>query len=130
MPSAEHWESLILAALAVGGFSIDSVLEIEPDLRSAGLLSPVNLARWGPEKVTRELYAAGYRRGMLTGMYAERLVAIGKFADDSMRDSDPTLGSGDHEAIRHLLLPIFGVGPKVIENFFALMQRDGLPPAG
>lgn len=121
----QTWEKLIVATLAVGGFSLDRVRVLESGLRDRGLLDPENLATWGPERVTRQLYEAGYRRGLLTGMYAERLVAIGEFAaagpagDQRMQ----ILAGGDEKTVGALLNPVFGVGPKVVANFLVLRGK-------
>ena len=58
-------------------------------------------------------------------MYAERLVALGKFATaNGRRNIEPVLDHADNDTVRSLLLPIYGVGPKVVANFLALRCRS------
>ena len=124
---AAAWESLAVAMLSVGGFSVEKVLRLRGALAEHGLLDPRNLVEWDPARITRELTAAGYERGLLTGMYAERLsgamralAAVDRFAEAQM-----TLASADAEHVSELLLPQKGIGPKVIENFLRLRVGRG-----
>jgi len=107
--------------LAVGGFRLEQVLELHPSLKEAGLFDPSNLSRWDEARVTRELNAAGYSRGLLTGMYAERLVAtMRSIAVQEIDQTEKTLGFGSSEEVAKLLLPQYGIGPKVLETFLHL----------
>lgn len=122
--SGEVWEDLIIAMLAVGGFSVRKVLEMRGSLAGAGLLEAKNLVAWDAGRVTRELNSAGYSRGMLTGMYAERLVtAIGSLAD-RLEENAAVLLSDDSDQIAALLLPQHGIGPKVVETYLTLRRRQ------
>lgn len=118
------WTALVVAMLAVGGFSVEKVLAIREALERRGLLNPRKLAEWDDARITRELTAAGYTRGMLTGMYAERLSAAMKelAAAERLPQAEELLASGSASRIADLLLPKKGVGPRVIENFLALRQ--------
>lgn len=113
------WERLIVAALAVGGHPVEKVLAIEDDLRAAGLLDPENLCGWSPAKIDLQMRLAGYQRGLLNGMYAVRLVALGQFAMQADAKAKRILTSGSAEEVEKLLSPLYGVGPKVIATFLA-----------
>ena len=79
------------------------------------------LRTWDEARVTRELNAAGYSRGLLTGMYAERLVATMRcIADQEIESNENTLERGSSAQVAKLLLPQRGVGPKVLETFLFL----------
>ena len=118
------WTALVVAMLAVGGFSVEKVLAIREALERHGLLNPRKLAQWDDARITRELTAAGYRRGLLTGMYAERLSAAMKelAAAERLLQTEELLASGSVSLVTHLLLPQKGVGPRVVDNFLALRQ--------
>lgn len=113
------WERLIVAALAVGGHPVEKVLAIEDDLRAVGLLDPENLCVWSPARIDLQMRNAGYRRGLLNGMYAVRLVALGQYAMQADDKAKRILASGSAEEVEELLSPVYGVGPKVIATFLA-----------
>lgn len=121
------WGNLTIAMLAVGGFSAARVLQLRDSLASAGLLDPANLASWDEARITRELTKAGYERGLLTGMYAERLSRAMRVlaAPDLLAKTQAVLEDGDESEVSQLLLPQSGIGPKVVATFLALRHgRD------
>jgi hypothetical protein len=121
---SDVWEDLVFAMLAVGGFSIEKVLVLREPFEKAGLLDPRNLAVWDEARLTRELNAAGYARGMLTGMYAERLArTMRSLARDRLSESEEILRSGKNEQVEKLLLPQYGIGSRVLGNFFFLRHQ-------
>ncbi len=124
---AGAWESLTIAMLSVGGFSVERVLGLRASLTERGLLDPRNLVEWDEARVTRELTAAGYERGLLTGMYAERLSGTMRAlaATERFSETQSILESDDDERISDLLLPQKGIGPKVVENFLRLRKNLG-----
>ena len=123
-PVSDVWEDLVFAMLAVGGFSTEKLLALREPFEKAGLFNPRNLAVWDMARLTRNLNAAGYSRGMLTGMYAERLArTICSIAGEQLSKSEEVLRSGVKEQVEKLLLAQYGIGPKVLYNFFALRDR-------
>lgn len=118
------WENLVIAMLSVGGFSVDKVLKLRGQLETAGLLDPRNLSSWDEARLTRELTGAGYERGLLTGMYAERLAAAMRVlaSDVSRSETERVLSSVDPDEIAQLLLPQRGIGPRVVESFLELQR--------
>jgi endonuclease III-like uncharacterized protein len=127
---SEVWGDLVTAMLSVGGFSAEKVLKLRNRLREAGLLDPRNLSSWDEARVTRELTAAGYERGLLTGMYAERLAAAMRVlaSEASRADSEAVLASLEADRISELLLPQKGIGPKVVESFLELRRAKQPTP--
>lgn len=121
------WESLAIAMLSVGGFSVEKVLGLRASLAKHGLLDPRNLVEWDEARITRELTAAGYDRGLLTGMYAERLSAAMRAlaATDRLVETQTLLENADDERISDLLLPEKGIGPKVVASFLRLRRNVG-----
>jgi 3-methyladenine DNA glycosylase/8-oxoguanine DNA glycosylase len=118
------WEDLVIAILAVGGFTVKKVLAGREALDRSNLFDPQYLADCDEARLTRELYAAGYTRGMLTGMYADRLSAVMRALASSgrLQESQAILASERDDLVADLLLPLHGVGPKVLNNFLALRR--------
>jgi GT2 family glycosyltransferase len=121
---SDVWEDLVFAMLAVGGFSIEKVLALREPFEKAGLFDPRNLAVWDEARLTRELNTAGYARGMLTGMYAERLArTMRSLARERLSENEEVLRSVKKERVEKLLLAQYGIGSKVLSNFFFLRHR-------
>jgi hypothetical protein len=116
------WEDLLLAMLAVSLYPLERVLALRENLRQRGLLQPSNLARWGVERVASELKSAGYDRGGLTLMYADRLVSLGKRAGTTDVASQRVLLEGDDQEVRDFLMPWYGIGTTVLTNFLSLRR--------
>lgn len=118
------WEDAVLAMLAVYQYPIDRIETKRDAMRRANLFDPEKLASSSITGLTEELKTAGYDRGGLTWQYADRLISLGKHV--SQCDSEELqrlLRAGGVEEIRQALLPIYGVGPKVIENFLEMRRR-------
>jgi 3-methyladenine DNA glycosylase/8-oxoguanine DNA glycosylase len=121
------WEELVVAVLAVYQFPVERVLSLRERLHSAGLLDIRAIADAGEAKVTRELNAAGYKRGLLTGLYAERLV---KLATSVLANDESAiariLSEAEDSEVERVLRSLPGIGPKVVGNFLALRERRRL----
>ena len=123
-PKGDVWEDLILAMLSVGGYPVDKVLIIRVVMKRVGLLDPHNLAAWDEARVTRELNSAGYSRGLLIGMYAERLVATFRsLTAEHFAETQTILENGNPVKVSEVLLPQYGIGPKVVDIFLSLRHR-------
>ena len=124
MSHSDVWEDLVFAMLAVSGFSIDKVLALREPFEKAGLLDPRNLAVWDEARLTRVMNASGYARGMLTGMYAERIArAMRSLTGERFSENEEVLRSGTNDRIQKLLLAQYGIGLKVLENYLILRGR-------
>jgi hypothetical protein len=118
------WEDLVVAVLAVYQFPVDRVLLLRERLHSAGLLDIHAIVNAGEARVTRELNSAGYSRGLLTGLYAERLVRLARtiLAGDETAIAKVLFGADANE-IERTLRSLPGIGAKVVRNFFELRER-------
>jgi endonuclease III-like uncharacterized protein len=118
------WEDIVLAMLAVYQYPIDRIETKRDAMRRADLFDPRKLASSSIKVLTEELRTAGYDRGGLTWQYADRLISLGKHvARCDSEELQRLLRAGGVEEIRRVLLPIYGVGPKVVENFGELRRR-------
>ncbi len=66
-------DSLVTALLAVNNYSLEKVWQVLPRLQSEGLTNPGLVASEDLTRLTIRLAQAGYDRGRLTAMFAERL---------------------------------------------------------
>jgi len=116
------WGDLIASILAVNNRSLEKTYALLPLLRRAGVVEAVNLTHWEGEEVTVRLKAAGFDQGdFMTGLFARRLVSLGgALRSRGVAACREILLSNDPDAIRNLLLPVNGIGPKVMSNFFLL----------
>jgi len=78
--------------------------------------------RWEQDEIVRRLKSAGCDRGQfMTNLFALRLAALGKMIKVKGIDACTKIISGrDTRAIEELLLPVNGIGPMVLENFYVL----------
>lgn len=116
------WEDLVIAILAVNQYSLEKTYPALSLLRDNGLLSPENLSRWDIDEIIRRLKVAGCDRGpFMTQLFGVRLAHLGAAVESySIEACSRILLSNDPVAIRDLLWPIKGIGPKVLKNFFML----------
>jgi hypothetical protein len=115
-------EDLVLSLLAVNQYSLEKTYSSLNGLRNEGLFEPENLMTWTAAEIATRLKRAGVDRGIfMTTLFSERLSSLGQFLKArGIREWESLLLSNDTAAIRDLLLPVNGVGPKVLRNFFIL----------
>lgn len=66
---------------------------------------------------------AGYDRGGVTWIISERLSALGKFSvSKGIIECEKVLLSRNKQKITEFLLPIKGIGNKVLESYFLLAE--------
>lgn len=118
----EIWEELVVSILAVNQYSLEKTYAVLPLLREVGVVDPGNLASWELEDVIGRLKAGGCDRGpFMTGLFARRLVSLGvALKSKGVASCGEVISTNDAKAIRNLLLPVEGIGPKVLNNFFLL----------
>jgi hypothetical protein len=116
------WEDLVVSVLSVNQYSLERTYESITGLRQQGLFNPTKLEHWDHGEVVARLKAAGCERGtFMTSLFALRLANLGALIQSKGLDSCTRIISGrDARAIEELLLPVNGIGPKVIANFFLL----------
>jgi endonuclease III-like uncharacterized protein len=118
------WEDLVISILSVNQYSLEKAYVQAPLLRENGLFSPENLSKWDIEEIAARLRSSGYDRGsFMTNLFAVRLACLGVAAISSgLPESGRILLSNEPKAIRSFLLPIKGIGPQVLQNFFLLRE--------
>lgn len=123
----EVWEDLVISILSVNNYSLEHTYRFLDGLRKQGVCHPKNLMRWELEEIRRRLNAAGYDRGsFMNYQFALRLSSLGVLLENKGVDRcTAIISGGDRKAIEELLLPVNGVGPKVIANFWLLREPSG-----
>jgi 3-methyladenine DNA glycosylase/8-oxoguanine DNA glycosylase len=117
---------IVAAMLAANSFSLLRAQEIVPKLRSARLLDPEHVCALEPGPLTVQLASAGYDRGMLTSMFAERLQALLRAVRDGKLDGLEAAITARNEADAiKLLTTIKGIGPVVARTAWALLLATG-----
>lgn len=118
----DPWEDLVVSLLSVNQYSLEWTYRSIEGLRSQGLVNPINLQMWGHGDIVTGLKAAGCDRGpFMTNLFALRLGNLGALIQGKGLDACSRVISGrDRRAIELLLLPVNGIGPKVIEQFYLL----------
>jgi len=127
--SDDVWEDLVVSILAVNQYSLEKTYAFVGGLREAGLASPQNLGAWEIDRIVSRLKFAGCDRGdFMTPLFAARLASLGKvIGARGISVCAEILAGNDLEEIRRLLLPINGIGPKVLRNFCLLRGIDSPP---
>jgi len=118
----DPWEDLVVSLLSVNQYSLERTYESIKGLRDQRLFNPTNLKQWDHGEFVARLKAAGCDRGQfMTSLFALRLANLGALIQSKGFDSCTRIISGrDTRAIEELLLPVNGIGPKVIANFYLL----------
>ncbi|MCA9527524.1 MAG: hypothetical protein KC549_14640 [Myxococcales bacterium] len=125
----ENLDDLVAAVLAVNSYSIEKAWALLPKLREAGLTTPVTFPTdLGPATV--KLASAGYDRGLLTEMFAKRLLGLMQEAGSGALDELDAFVEADRkdDAVA-LLVTVPGIGPKVARTAWELL-RSGRGAAG
>lgn len=116
------WDDLVISILSVNQYSLERTYDLLQGLQRQKITDPLSLALWEPQEIESKLKAGGCDRGAFTTkLFAERLSALGRFVrTKGIDECDKIVGSRDARAIENLLMPIKGIGPVVLRNFFSL----------
>ena len=116
------WEDLVISILSVNNYSLERTYQSIEGLRSEGLTDPIHLMKLDQKEIVVRLKAAGCDRGsFMTNLFALRLANLGALIESKGVEGCLNVISGkDTRAIEELLLPVNGIGPVVIENFYCL----------
>jgi 3-methyladenine DNA glycosylase/8-oxoguanine DNA glycosylase len=116
------WEDLVVAILSVNQYSLEKAYSRIEGIRREGLSDPDSLAHWSPPEIELRLKRAGLDRGQfMTSLFADSLSSVGKYLQTAgIARCQEVLAGGEAEAVKNLLLPARGIGPKVLANFFLL----------
>jgi len=122
----ELWSDLVVALLSVNNHSLEKTYVYIQELKSAGLCSPGNLSRLEMDDIVKRLEGAGFNRGaFMTRLYAKRLWSLGAAVSKiGVERFTRVIAGNQRTEISNLLLPINGIGPRVLQNFFLLRQID------
>jgi hypothetical protein len=122
----ELWSDLVVAMLAVNNHSLEKTYAHLEGLKASGLCSPENLSAWEVAEIVQRLQQAGCNRGsFMTRLYARRLSSLGaSVSATGTEEFTSILRCASRSEIANLLLPINGIGPRVLENFFLLRQLE------
>jgi len=120
----DAWEDLVVSILSVNQYSLERTYQALAGLREQGLLEPHGFMHWGQAEIVDRLKAAGCDRGpFMTNLFALRLGNLGILIERRGLETCMRILRGRHRrAIEDLLLPVNGIGPKVIANFCLLRE--------
>lgn len=118
----DPWEDLILSILSVNNFSIEKAFNLAPALRKQGLLDPRKLVGYDRNTLFKRLNAGGYARGdYVTGLLTDRLTALGEYIrQQGVEPCTSAISGTSAREIEKFLLPVKGIGPRVVSNFVFL----------
>lgn len=125
MPSktiqTDVWTDALISLLAIYGPSLEKVDSLVPAFKQAGLTSPSKVVKMSHEEIYSALAQSGYDRGNLLGIFIPRIQAVAQtFEQMGLSQVETVLQGKNIQAIEKLLLPIKGIGPKVVNNFLLL----------
>lgn len=121
----EDLESIVVAVLAVNLYSLEKAYGLLPAFRRAGLLQPKKVSEMDLGGLIVALSSAGYQRGGLMGMMADRFQSVMREASQGTLDAFSDLVKrGKNEAATNLLLQVKGVGPSVAANAIMLIKSS------
>lgn len=120
------WADLVIALLSVNNYPLEKTFDLFKGLAEAGLFEPARLAAWDLAEISRRMGQAGYDRGpAMTQIFAERLSGLGHFLSaHGLLECEEVLGTGSRAEITALLTPAKGIGPRVLQNFFLLRDKQ------
>src|SRR4051794_22795609 len=112
------WEDLLVSMMAVNNYSLEKAFAHLGGLRAEGLVEPKNLISWTSEEIAARLGVAGFNRGsFMNAQMAQRITSLARFLESKgIVGCEAVLTSGNPSAIQSLLLPVHGIGQRVIEN--------------
>ncbi len=121
-PKESPWEDLVVSILSVNQYSLERTYGSVEGLRKQKITEVSTLMRSDSDEIEQKLKAAGCDRGpFMTKLFAVRLSALGAFIQAQGADEcERVLESQNAKAIESLLLPIKGIGPVVLKNFYLL----------
>ena len=114
--------NLIIAALAVGGYSLERAWSLLPILETEGLTDPALVLGLDEGQVVQRLARSGYDRGpIVTLSMARRLISIHHAARDGVvEQASELIREGRVRDAEGMLRGVKGVGPIVFKYFMVL----------
>jgi hypothetical protein len=121
---------LLVAMLAVGGFSLERAWGLLPNLEKEGLADPKTVAGLDEREMVRRLARSGYDRGpTVTPFMADRLMAVhAAVRDGVLAQTCRLMRDGRDREAETMLRRVKGIGPTVFRHF-AMFQgsQPGAP---
>jgi hypothetical protein len=119
---SEAVEHLVVATLAVGGYTIQRAWALLPNLKAAGLTDSGAIQTLDESEVVRRLARSGYDRGpAVTMSMAKRIVALHRAVREGVLMAAVTsMREGRLQDAEEILCRINGVGPMVFRQFILL----------
>ena len=123
--SEDSLEVISVAILAVYQYPVEKAWKLLQSLRDEGLTVPALTADADIGDVTVRLARAGYDRGLLTEMFAQRIRNLAVAARDGLLDElDGLVATRDKANALALLVRVKGIGPKVAETAWMLLSDE------
>jgi hypothetical protein len=123
--SKEIVESLVVSVLSVNSYPIAKAWGLLPRLRESRLTEPQFVVGLDLGRLTVLLATAGYGRGMLIGLFAERIKDLMTAISSGALDQLPAaIVSREKGRAAEILCAVRGVGKKVAENALMLLISD------
>lgn len=118
----DPWQDLVVSILSVNQYPLERTYQSIEGLRDQGLFDPENLRQWDQREIVERLKSAGCSRGpFMTNLFALRLSHLGKLiASKGLSACTDIIAGRNKNASEELLLPVNGIGPKVMANFYLL----------
>ncbi len=115
--------ALLVAILATYNYSLDRAWSLREALQANALCDPPTMAQRTPQDIGQRLKAAGYDRGGITYIIAERVAALMRALNDGQLDALPLhIAANARQESQELLLQVKGVGPKCAELAWQLLK--------
>jgi hypothetical protein len=119
-------ENILIAILAVNGWTADRVFPMVERFRTVGLLDFVAISGLSVEDIAERLARAGYARGeFLNELLATRVLSMATvLTPNEVSRLKQCLAEGRTADVSVTLRGINGVGPVVLETFWSLQNTD------
>lgn len=119
-----YWKYLVISLLSVNQYKLEKTYLIAQELDNVGLFLPSNLVEWDTDKILAKLIEAECDRGeFMNDIFSSRIREIGKTIEHYGQNyCEEIFLTKDKQTIEDFLIPIHGIGKKVISNFFLLTE--------
>jgi hypothetical protein len=121
---SEDIVSVVIAMLAVGGYSLQRVWDIQASLEKEGLIDPKAVEKLNEAEVVRRLVNSGYDRGpIVTTSMAQRLMALHRAVRSGvLMQTCRLIQEGRLKDAETMLCGVKGIGPSVFKQFMLLRE--------
>ena len=119
-------DNVLIAILAVNGWTVDRVFSLTEQFRAVGLLDFTTVSRLSIEDIAERLARAGYASGeYMNLLLATRVLSMTTvLTATELKRLKQCLVEGRTTDVSSTLRGIKGVGPVVLETFWGLQNTD------